>query len=62
MVVIISEHGLLSFGTLKSAVSQEWIDELGWFFTSADWYKFVKAKSYLNNYWVGVFKNGYSNG
>ena len=49
-------RGLLSFGTLKSAVSQEWIDELGWFFAS--WYKFRKAKSYFNNYWVGVVRDG----
>ena len=47
--------GLLGLRTLKSAVSQEWIDELGWFF--ACWYKFMKAKSYFNNYWVGVVKN-----
>ena len=24
----------------------------------ANWYKFMKAKSYFNNYWVGVVKNG----
>ena len=38
--------GLLGLGTIKSAVSQEWIDEMSWFF--ACWYKFSKAKSYLN--------------
>ena len=38
-----------------SAVTQEWTNELGWFF--ACWYKFMKAKSYFNNYWVGVVKN-----
>ena len=48
--------GLLGLRTLKSAVSQEWIDELGWFF--ACWYKCMKAKSYFNNYWVVVVKNG----
>ena len=55
MVVIKNGCGLLGLGTLKSAVSQEWTDELGWFF--ACWYKFMKAKSYFNNYWVGVVKN-----
>ena len=55
-MVVISGRGLLGLWTLKSAVSQEWIDELGWFF--ACWYKFMKAKSYFNNYWMGVIKNG----
>ena len=55
MVVTKNGRGLLGLRTLKSAVSQEWIDELGWFF--ACWYKFMKAKSYFNNYWVGVVKN-----
>ena len=55
MVVMKNGCGLLGLGTLKSAVSQEWTDELGWFF--ACWYKFMKAKSYFNNYWVGVVKN-----
>ena len=41
-------YDLLGHGTLKSAVSQEWIDELDWFF--ACWYKFMKDKSYFNNY------------
>ena len=31
MVVIKNGCGLLGLGTLKSAVSQEWTDELGWF-------------------------------
>ena len=35
--------GLSGHGTLKSAVSQEWIDDMCWFF--ACWYKFRKAKS-----------------
>ena len=56
MVVIKNGCGLLGLRTLKAAVSQEWIDELGWFF--ACWYKFMKAKSYFDNYWVGVVKNG----
>ena len=56
MVVIKNGRGLLGCGTLKSAVSQEWIDELGWFF--ACWYKFRKVKSYFNNYWEGIVENG----
>ena len=47
--------GLLGLGTIKSAVSQEWIDEMSWLF--ACWYKFRKAKSYFNNDWVGMVKN-----
>ena len=49
-------HALLDQGTLKSAVSQEWVDELSWFFTC--WYNSRKLKNYVNNYWVGVVKNG----
>ena len=48
-------HGLLGLETPKSAVSQEWIDEMSWFFSC--WYKFRKAKSCFNNYWVGMVKN-----
>ena len=55
-MVVINGRGLLGLGTLKSAVSQEWIDEMGWFFACR--YKFMKAKSYFNNYWVDVVKNG----
>ena len=47
---------LLHFGTLKFAVSQEWIDEIILFFAS--WYKFRKVKSYFNTYWEGMVKNG----
>ena len=49
--------GLSGLGTLKSAVSPDWIDKMSWFF--ACWYKFRKAKSYFNNYWVGMVKNGW---
>ena len=55
MEVIKNGHGYLGLRTLKFTVSQEWIDELGLFF--ACWYKRMKVKSYLNNYWVGVVKN-----
>ena len=48
-------HSFLGLGTLKSAVSQEWIDEMSWFL--ACWYKFTKGKSYFNNYWLGMVKN-----
>ena len=50
-----NEYGLLGPETLKSSVSQEWIDEMSWFVSS--WYKFRKAKSCFNNYLVGVVKN-----
>ena len=45
----------LGLGTLKSAVLQELIDEMSWFFPC--WYKFRKAKSYFNNYWLNMVKN-----
>ena len=56
MVVVLNGHGFLDNGTLKSAVSQEWIDELSQCF--ACWYKFREAKSYFNNCWIGMVKNG----
>ena len=43
MVVIKNGRGLLGLGTQKSAVSQEWINELRSFV--ACWCKFIKAKS-----------------
>ena len=49
-------RSLLGIRTLKSAVSQVWIDEFGCYF--ACWYKFWKAKSHFNNYWMGMVKNG----
>ena len=48
-------HGLLGLETLKSTVSQEWTDEISRFFSC--WYKLSKAKSFFNNYWVGMVKN-----
>ena len=47
--------GLLGLGTLQSAVSEEWIDEMDWDF--ACWCKLRKAKSCFNIYWVGVVKH-----
>ena len=41
----------------KLAVSQLWIDGVKGFF--AYWSKFRKAKSYFNNFWVGMAKNGH---
>ena len=41
--------------TLKLTVSEEWIDEMNWFF--ACWCKFKKAKSYFTDFWVGMIKN-----
>ena len=40
-------YGLLGLETPKSAVSQEWIDGMGSFFSY--WYKFKKAKSFEKN-------------
>ena len=56
-MVVKNGCGLLSLGTLKSTVFQEWINEMSWFF--ACWYKFRKAKSYFNIYWVDMLKNGW---
>ena len=50
-------HGLFGLGTLKSALSQEWTDEISWFF--ACWYKFRKVSSYFGDYLVGIVKNGW---
>ena len=58
MVMVKNGHGLFGLGALNSALSQEWIDEMSWFF--AFWYKFKKAKSYFNNYWVSIVKIGWS--
>ena len=35
--------------------SKERINEMSWF--CACWYKFKKAKSYFDNYWVYIVKN-----
>ena len=56
MVLFKTQSGLLGLATLKSAVSQELIDEMSQF--CACWYKFRKAKGYYNNYWVGMVKMG----
>ena len=40
----------------KLAVSQEGIDGMNWFF--AWWCKFRNAKSYFNDFWVGLAKIG----
>ena len=42
--------------TLKLAVSQEWIDGINWLFGC--FYKFRKAKSCCNDFWVDVVKDG----
>ena len=42
--------------TLKLVVSQEEISRMHWF--SVCWYKFRKVKSYFNNFWVVMVKNG----
>ena len=47
-------HGYLGHWTRKSAVSQEWVDQLSWFFTW--WYEFRKAYSYFDNFTLGLVK------
>ena len=54
-MVVQNRRGVLGLGTLNSAVSQELIYEMRWFFVC--WYKFKKAKSYFNSYWVGMVRN-----
>ena len=44
-------------GNLKLTVSQKWTDGRNWFFACCC--KFRKARSWLNDFWVGMFKNGY---
>ena len=44
-------------GTLKLAVSQEWIDGMKWFFACLC--KFRKAKCLFIDFWVGMVKNGH---
>ena len=39
------------------SVSQEWIDAMNWFL--AYWCKSKKSKSYFNNFWVDLVKNGH---
>ena len=49
---------LKGHGTLKLIISQDWIDGMNWFFFFfAFWCKFRKAKSYFNDFWVGVVRN-----
>ena len=43
--------------TLKLTLSQEWIDEMNWFFLC--FCKFSKAKIYFNYFGVGKFRNGH---
>ena len=57
MAVVQYGCGLFDLGTLKSALSQEWIDDMSWFFPC--WYKFREAKSYCDNYLVGLAKKGW---
>ena len=57
MGIVKNGHGQSGHGILKLTVSQNWTDEIYWFF--ACWYKFRKAKSYCNDSRVSVVKNGY---
>ena len=56
MVVVKIGFDLLHLETVKSALSQEWIDETRLFFACL--YKFMESKSYFNKYWVDMVKNG----
>ena len=47
IVLVGNGCGLLGLKTPKSAVSQELIDGISWFFSC--WYKFKKAKSFGKN-------------
>ena len=49
--------GQSGHGTLKLAVSQEWIDAMNWFLVC--WCKFKNTKSCFNDFLVGQVKNGY---
>ena len=44
--------------TLKLTVPQELTDGMNWYF--AYWCKVKKVKSYFNDFWVGMVKNGCS--
>ena len=57
VVVVKNRQSFLGLGTLKSAVSQEPLDEMSWFFIC--WYKFRKAQSCFNNHKLGMVKNGW---
>ena len=56
-MVVKNGHGFFGLGTLKSALSQDWIDEMSWFFEC--WYKLRKVNSGFDNYWQGIVKNGW---
>ena len=49
--------GESGYRTLKLTVSQECTDRVTKFFKC--WYKFRKAKSCFNDFWVGMVKNGH---
>ena len=53
-MVVKNGHGFFGLGTLES---QDWIDEMSWFF--ACWYKLRKVNSGIDNYWQGIVKNGW---
>ena len=47
--------GQSGLGTLKLAVSQEWIDGINWFFACQ--FKLSNFKSFCDDFGVGVVKN-----
>ena len=48
--------GLVGHRAVESAVSQEWFNEFSWFLVY--WYKFRKAKSCFNSYWMDILNMG----
>ena len=63
VVAVKNEHSLLGHGFLKSAISQEWIDDLIFCMLIFSipkfvcWYKFRNAKYQYNNHWLGMLQN-----
>ena len=43
-------------GTLKLTVSEEWTDEINWFFACC--YRFITVKIWSKVCWMGIVKNG----
>ena len=55
VVMVRNECSQSGHGILNLVVSQARIDEMNWFF--ACWWKFRKANSYFNDFWVDMVKN-----
>ena len=55
--ILINGRGKSGHRTLKLTVSQKWADGMDWFFACC--YKFRQTKSWFNDFWVSVVKNGH---